>query len=48
MITLCLGIKHTHTPHTQTFYGCMYFVRDNPGELVPEETFTHLALIVSQ
>jgi len=31
-----------HT-HTQPFYGSMDFVRDNPGELVPEETFTHLA-----
>ena len=30
-------------PHTNTqpFYGSMDFVRDNPGELVPEETFTH-------
>jgi len=31
--------KITHT-HTQPFYGCMEFVRDNPGEPVPEETFT--------
>jgi len=30
--------------HTQPFYGCMGFVRDNPGELVPEETFTHFHL----
>jgi len=29
------------TTHTQPFYGSMDFVRDNPGELVPEETFTH-------
>jgi len=27
--------------HTQPFYSCLDFVRDNPGELVPEETFTH-------
>ena len=27
--------------HTQPFYGCLDFVRDNPGELVPEDTFTH-------
>jgi len=27
--------------HTQPFYGSMDFVRDNPGEPVPEETFTH-------
>ena len=27
--------------HTQPFYGSLDFVRDNPGELVPEETFTH-------
>ena len=31
---------HTHT-HTQPFYGSVDFVRDNPGEQVPEETFTH-------
>jgi len=30
----------THT-HTQPFYGSLDFVRDNPGEPVPEETFTH-------
>jgi len=29
-----------HT-HTQPFYGSMDFVWDNPGEPVPEETFTH-------
>jgi len=34
---------HTHT-HPQPFYGSMEFVRDNPGELMPEETFTHLHL----
>jgi len=27
--------------HTQVFYGSLDFVQDNPGELVPEETFTH-------
>jgi len=27
--------------HTQPFYGSLDFVQDNPGELVPEETFTH-------
>jgi len=32
--------KHTHT-HTQPFYGSVDFVRDNPGEPVLEETFTH-------
>ena len=31
---------HTHT-HTQPFYSSMDFVRDNLGEPVPEETFTH-------
>ena len=30
---------HTHT--TQPFYGSVEFVRENPGEPVPEETFTH-------
>jgi len=32
--------QNTHT-HTQPFYGSVEFVRDNPGEPVPEETFTH-------
>jgi len=32
--------QHTHT-HIQPFYGSVDFVRDNPGEPVPEETFTH-------
>jgi len=27
--------------HTQLFYGSLDFVRDNPVEPVPEETFTH-------
>jgi len=27
--------------HTQPFYGSLDFVWDNPGEPVPEETFTH-------
>jgi len=31
---------HTHT-HTQPFYSSQDFVRVNPGEPVPEETFTH-------
>jgi len=26
--------------HTQPFYGSLDFVQDNPGEPVPEETFT--------
>jgi len=34
---------HTHT-HTQPFHGSMDFVRDNPGETVPEETFSHSQL----
>jgi len=29
-----------HTHNTQLFYGSVEFVCDNPGELVPEETFT--------
>ena len=29
------------THNTQLFYGSVEFVRENPGELVPEETFTH-------
>jgi len=35
-----LTYAFTHT-HTQLFYGSLDFVRDNPGEPVPEETFTH-------
>jgi len=35
-----LSATHTHT-HTQPFYGSVEFDRENPGELVPEETFTH-------
>ena len=31
-------VRHTHT---QPFYGSVEFVRENPGEPVPEETFTH-------
>jgi len=31
---------YTHT-RAQPFYGSMDYVRDNPGEPVPEETFTH-------
>ena len=31
-------IPHTHT---QPLYGSVEFVRENPGEPVPEETFTH-------
>jgi len=27
--------------HTQPFYGSLDFLRDNPGESVAEETFTH-------
>jgi len=30
-----------HTHNTQLFFGSVEFVRDNPGEPVPEETFTH-------
>jgi len=30
-----------YTQHTQPLYGSLDFVQDNPGEPVPEETFTH-------
>jgi len=33
-------IFHENT-HTQPFYSSMDFIRDNPGEPVPKETFTH-------
>ena len=32
--------------HTQPFYGSVEFVRENPGEPVPEETFTHYPIVV--
>jgi len=38
-----LSASHTHT---QQFYGCLDFVRDNPGEPVPEETFAHSPIVV--
>jgi len=31
---------HMHT-HTQPFYSSLDSVWDNPGEMAPEETFTH-------
>jgi len=38
---------HTHTyTHTQLFYGSLDFVQDNPGEPVPEETFTTIVVII--
>jgi len=39
-----LTVSHTHTHNTQPFYGSVEFVRENPGEPVPEETFTHYQL----
>jgi len=38
---------HTHT-HAQPFYGSVDFVRDNPGEPVPEGTFRHLLDFLEQ
>jgi len=40
------GTEEQNT-HTQTFHGSMDFVRDNPGEPVPEETFIHSHLSCS-
>jgi len=39
-LPVCLSTTHQYT-HIQPFYGSMDFVRDNMGEPVPEETFTH-------
>jgi len=36
-----LSTNTMHT-HTQPFYSSLDFVRNNPGELVPEGTFCHL------
>jgi len=42
-----IGIKTvSNNTNTQQFYCSVDFVRDNPGEPVPEETFTHSTLIV--
>jgi len=38
---------HTYI-HTQPFYGSVDFVRDNPGEPVPEDTFCHLLDFLEQ
>jgi len=40
----CLNFIETHT---QLSYGSLDFVRDNLGEPVPEETFTHSHLLWS-
>jgi len=39
-----LILSFTHTHNTQPFYGSVDFVRDNPGEPVPDETFIHSQL----
>ena len=36
-----MRVNMNKTTHTQPFYGSVEFVRENPGEPVPEETFTH-------
>jgi len=38
-LAAALIVIHYNT-HTQPFYSSMDFVRDNPGEPVPDETFT--------
>ena len=43
---ICL--LHTHKHNTQPFYGSVEFVRENPGEPVPEETFTHYSHRIHQ
>ena len=42
-VVFCLSVHPSHagTHNTQPFYGSVEFVRENPGEPVPEETFTH-------
>ena len=39
--TLVFSIRRIVNHYTQPFYGSVEFVRENPGEPVPEETFTH-------
>jgi len=36
-----VSIHNTHHTHIQPFYSSLDFVQNNPGEPVPEETFTH-------
>ena len=40
-------LAETHTQTTKPFYGSLDFVHDNPGEPVPEETFTKSHLLWS-
>jgi len=40
----CQSTDNFLNTHTQPFYGSVDFVCDNPGEPVPEETFTHTHL----
>jgi len=37
-----------NTQHTQPFYGSVDFVRDNPGEPIPEGTIRHLLDFLEQ
>ena len=41
-----LVLSHTQS-HTQPFYCSLHFVQHNPGDLVPEEIFTHSHLLWS-
>jgi len=43
---VCVSSTLTHT-HTHNHFMAVEFVRDNPGEPVPEETFTHSHLLWS-
>jgi len=41
LLLLLVNDEHYYThAHTQPYHGSMDFVQDNPGEPVPEETFT--------
>jgi len=41
-------LTYLHTQNTQPFYGSVDFVRDNPGEPIPEATFCHLLDFLEQ
>jgi len=43
---MATGNTHTHT-HTHNHFTAVWIVWDNPGEPVPEETFTHSHLLWS-
>jgi len=48
MPRLSTASMDNYTHNTQPFYGSVDFVRDNPGEPVPDGTFRHLLDFLEQ